>query len=78
MPVITAVVVKSCVHCDAIPLKVLNCRIANFCFAHLTSVTNLGPFSLDFVSKDKALSIEKWCVFQLLPLLIGSYWRCGG
>jgi len=75
MSVITAVVVKSCVRSGAISLKALNCRIAKFCFGMSDKCDKFGPFPLDFVSKDKALSgkaVEKWCLFRLLPLLIGD------
>jgi len=51
MAVINAVVVKSCVRSDAISLKVMNCRIANFCFARLTSVINLGAIFTGFCFK---------------------------
>jgi len=75
MAVITAVVVKSYVRSGAISLKVLNCRIANFHFGISDRCDKFGPFPLDFVSKDKSVTgkaVEKWCLFRLLPLLIGD------
>ena len=58
-----------------ISLKVLNCRIANFQFGSSDKCDKCGPFPLDFVSKDTAISgkaVEKWCLLRLLPLLIGD------
>ena len=75
MAVIIAVVVKYYVRSGAISLKVLNYRISNFCFGISDKCDKFGPFPLDFVSKDRATSgkaVEKWCLFRLLPLLIGD------
>ena len=58
-----------------ISLKTLNCRIVNFEFGISDKCDKFGPFPLDFVTKDKAVSgkaVEKWCLFRLLPLLIGN------
>ena len=73
--VIIGVVVKSYVRCGAISVKELNCRIVNFQFGISDRCDKFGPFPLDFVSKDKAVSgkaVEKWCLFRLLPLLLGD------
>ena len=75
MAVIVAVVVKSYVRSGAISVKELNSRIAKFQFGISDKTDKFGPFPLDFVSKDKAVSgkaVEKWCLFRLLPLLIGD------
>ena len=75
MAVIVAVVIKSYVRKGAISVKILNSRIANFPFGCSDNSDKFVPFPLDFVAKDKALSgkaVEKWCLFRLLPLLIGD------
>ena len=75
MSVIVAVVVKSYVRSSAISLKALNYRISNFQFGISDKCDKFLPFPLDFVSKDKAVSgkaVEKWCLFRLLPLLLGD------
>jgi len=75
MAVIVAVVVKYYVRSGAISVKELNSRIENFQFGIADRCDKFGPFPLDFVSKDKSVSgkaVEKWCLFRLLPLLLGD------
>jgi len=75
MPVITAVVIKSYVRSGAISVRELNTRTANLKFGTADKCDAFGPFPMDFVVNDKAISgkaVEKWCLFRLLPLLIGD------
>ena len=75
MSVIISVVIKHYVRTGAISIKALNNRISNFQFGISDKCDKFGLFPLDFVSRDRAVSgkaVEKWCLFRLLPLLIGD------
>ncbi len=77
MVVNVGVVVKSLVRNNKdFTIKVLNEKIANFKFGIADRNDKFGPFPLDFVSKNKSVTgkaVEKWALFRLLPLLVGSF-----
>ena len=69
------VVVRGLIVSKILTVNDINSRIASFSYSRSDKADKPILFPSDFVQKNRSISgkaVEKWCLFRLLPLLIGQ------